>query len=278
MHNTEHNNPIVELRAVSSGYPENVVLSDISLTINQGAFVGLLGPSGSGKSTLLRTILGTVPIFRGEVLIDGKTINGKRPRLGYVPQLETIDWNFPVTVQEAVMMGRTMNNPLFPWYKTEEKSRALEIMERLEISSLANHHIRALSGGQQQRVFLASALISTPRILLLDEPTSGVDIRTRHEVIHLLQELNDQGVTIIMTTHEINAVALHLPWLVCLNGKIVDSGKPEDVITTETLSRTYGADMPVIQHDGMPIVVETPRPLYYQDSPDSSDAHESTHA
>ena len=98
------------------------------------------------------------------------------------------------------------------------------------------------------------------------------------EVIHLLQELNDQGVTIIMTTHEINAVALHLPWLVCLNGKIVDSGKPEDVITTETLSRTYGADMPVIQHDGMPIVVETPRPLYYQDSPDSSDAHESTHA
>ncbi|MCH2668225.1 MAG: ATP-binding cassette domain-containing protein, partial [Deinococcales bacterium] len=143
MHNTEHNNPIVELRAVSSGYPENVVLSDISLTINQGAFVGLLGPSGSGKSTLLRTILGTVPIFRGEVLIDGKTINGKRPRLGYVPQLETIDWNFPVTVQEAVMMGRTMNNPLFPWYKTEEKSRALEIMERLEISSLANHHIRA---------------------------------------------------------------------------------------------------------------------------------------
>ena len=176
------------------------------------------------------------------------------------------------------MMGRTMNNPLFPWYKTEEKSRALEIMERLEISSLANHHIRALSGGQQQRVFLARALISNPRILLLDEPTSGVDIRTRHEVIHLLQELNDQGVTIIMTTHEINAVALHLPWLVCLNGEIVDSGKPQDIITTETLSRTYGADMPVIQHDGMPIVVETPRPRDHQDTLDSSDAHESKHA
>ena len=215
---------------------------------------------------------------RGEVLIDGKTVNGKRPRLGYVPQLETIDWNFPVTVQEAVMMGRTMNNPLFPWYKTEEKSRALEIMERLGISSLSNHHIRALSGGQQQRVFLARALISNPRILLLDEPTSGVDIRTRHEVIHLLQDLNDQGETIIMTTHEINAVALHLPWLVCLNGEIVDSGKPEDVITTDTLSKTYGADMPVIQHDGMPIVVETPRPLDSQDSANSSGSHERTHA
>ena len=167
MQNTEQHSPIVELRNVSSGYPEHVVLSDISLTINEGSFIGLLGPSGSGKSTLLKTILGTVPIFRGEVLIDGKTVNGKRPRLGYVPQLETIDWNFPVTVQEVVMMGRTMNNPLFPWYKTDEKSRALEIMERLGISNLANHHIRALSGGQQQRVFLARALISNPRILLL---------------------------------------------------------------------------------------------------------------
>ena len=278
MANIENQNPIVELRNVTSGYPEHVVLSDISLTINEGSFIGLLGPSGSGKSTLLKTILGTVPIFRGEVLIDGKTVNGKRPRLGYVPQLETIDWNFPVTVQEVVMMGRTMNNPLFPWYKTDEKSRALEIMERLGISNLANHHIRALSGGQQQRVFLARALISNPRILLLDEPTSGVDIRTRHEAIHLLQDLNDQGVTIIMTTHEINAVALHLPWLVCLNGQIVNSGRPEDVITSETLSKTYGADMPVIQHEGMPIVVETPRPLDAPASSDLSDPHERTHA
>ena len=278
MANIENQNPIVELRSVTSGYPEHVVLSDISLTINEGSFIGLLGPSGSGKSTLLKTILGTVPIFRGEVLIDGKTVNGKRPRLGYVPQLETIDWNFPVTVQEVVMMGRTMNNPLFPWYKTDEKSRALEIMERLGISNLSDHHIRALSGGQQQRVFLARALISNPRILLLDEPTSGVDIRTRHEVIHLLQDLNDQGVTIIMTTHEINAVALHLPWLVCLNGQIVNSGRPEDVITSETLSKTYGADMPVIQHEGMPIVVETPRPLDDPKSSDLSDPHERTHA
>ena len=278
MKNQESNSPLVELRNVSSGYPDHVVLSDISLSIDQGSFVGLLGPSGSGKSTLLKTILGTVPIFQGEILIDGKRINGKRPRLGYVPQLETIDWNFPVTVQEVVMMGRTMNNPIFPWYKAEEKLRAFELMDRLEISSLADHHIRSLSGGQQQRVFLARALISNPRILLLDEPTSGVDIRTRHEVIHLLQDLNEQGVTIIMTTHEINAVALHLPWLVCLNGQIINSGKPEDVITTDTLSKTYGADMPVIQHDGMPIVVETPRKPDHQSQHEATDPHERTHA
>jgi len=139
-------------------------------------------------------------------------------------------------------------------------------MDRLGIADLSNHHIRALSGGQQQRVFLARALISSPRILILDEPTSGVDIKTRHEVMHLLQDLNDDGVTIIMTTHEINAVALHLPWLICLNGHIVDSGRPKDVITSETLRETYGADMPVIEHEGMPIVVETPRPPHSSES------------
>ena len=258
--------PIIELRDISSGYAEHVVLREIDLSIMEGDFIGLLGPSGSGKSTLLRTILGTAHVFNGDILIDGRLTRGRRPRLGYVPQLETIDWNFPVTVREVVMMGRTMNNPWFPWHKPSDKEHAFDIMDRLGIADLSNHHIRALSGGQQQRVFLARALISSPRILILDEPTSGVDIKTRHEVMHLLQDLNDDGVTIIMTTHEINAVALHLPWLICLNGHIVDSGRPKDVITSETLRKTYGADMPVIEHEGMPIVVETPRPPHSSES------------
>jgi zinc/manganese transport system ATP-binding protein len=227
----------------------------------EGDFIGLLGPSGSGKSTLLRTILGTAHVFRGDVLIDGRSAIGKRRRLGYVPQLETIDWNFPVTVREVVMMGKTMTNPWFPWNKHSDKVHAFNIMDRLGIADISNEHIRALSGGQQQRVFLARALISSPRILILDEPTSGVDIKTRHEVMHLLQDLNDDGITIVMTTHEINAVALHLPWLICLNGHIVASGRPNDVINSDTLRATYGADMPVISHEGMPIVVETPRPI-----------------
>ena len=250
--------PIVEIKAVTCGYEKQRVLTDVSLTIMPGDFVGLLGPSGSGKTTLLRTVLGAVDLYEGEVLVNGVATTKKRPRIGYVPQLETIDWNFPVTVQEVVMMGRTMENKLFPWYRKEEKDLAAEMMGRLGILDLADRHIRELSGGQQQRVFLARALISSPQLLLLDEPTSGVDIKTRDDVMHLLHDLNHDGVTIIITTHEINAVAVHLPWIVCLAGRILAEGPPSEVITTEVLRLTYGAEMPVIHYEGMTIVAESP--------------------
>ena len=250
--------PIVEIKAVTCGYEKQRVLTDVSLTIMPCDFVGLLGPSGSGKTTLLRTVLGAVDLYEGEVLVNGVATTKKRPRGGYVPQLETIDWNFPVTVQEVVMMGRTMENKLFPWYRKEEEDLAAEMMGRLGILDLADRHIRELSGGQQQRVFLARALISSPQLLLLDEPTSGVDIKTRDDVMHLLHDLNHDGVTIIITTHEINAVAVHLPWIVCLAGRILAEGPPSEVITTEVLRLTYGAEMPVIHYEGMTIVAESP--------------------
>ena len=257
-HQSGPGEPIVEIKSVTCGYEKQRVLTDVSLHIMAGDFVGLLGPSGSGKTTLLRTVLGAVDIYEGEVLVNGVATSKKRPRVGYVPQLETIDWNFPVTVQEVVMMGRTMENRLFPWYRKEEKDLAAEMMDRLGILGLANRHIRELSGGQQQRVFLARALISSPQLLLLDEPTSGVDIKTRDDVMHLLHDLNHDGVTIIITTHEINAVAVHLPWIVCLAGRILAEGPPSEVITTEVLRLTYGAEMPVIHYDGMTIVAESP--------------------
>lgn len=257
-HQREQGDPIVELKDVTCGYEGQRVLKNIDLRIMPGDFVGLLGPSGSGKTTLLRTILGATNLFGGTVTVQGVATSRKRPRAGYVPQLETIDWNFPVTVEEVVMMGRTMNNPPFPWHKAADKKLAREMMERLGISHLLKRHIRELSGGQQQRVFLARALVSSPKLLLLDEPTSGVDIKTRDEVMHLLHDLNHQGVTVILTTHEINAVAVHLPWLVCLSGHILAEGPPSEVITTENLLRTYGAEMPVVQYEGMPLVAETP--------------------
>ena len=250
--------PIVQLQGVSCGYEKQEVLSDVTLDIMQGDFVGLLGPTGSGKTTLLRTVLGAVDVYQGQVLVEGIGIDQRRPKVGYVPQLETIDWNFPVTVQEVVMMGRTMENRFFPWYRRQDRELAAEMMDRLGISGLARRHIRELSGGQQQRVFLARALVSNPRILLLDEPTSGVDIKTRDDVMHVLHELNHQGITIIMTTHEINAVAVHLPWVVCLNGRILAEGPPSQVITTEILKLTYGAEMPVIHYQGMTLVAESP--------------------
>lgn len=249
---------IIQLLDVSCGYGKQEVLSQVSLEIMQGDFVGLLGPSGSGKTTLLRTVLGAVDIHRGQVIVEGYSTEQKRPRVGYVPQLETIDWNFPVTVREVVMMGRTMDNRFLPWYRSQDRMLADAMMERLGISHLARRHIRELSGGQQQRVFLARALVSSPQILLLDEPTSGVDIKTRDDVMHLLHDINHQGITIMITTHEINAVAVHLPWVICLNGRVLSEGPPSDVITPETLKLTYGADMPVIKYQGMTIVAESP--------------------
>ena len=257
-HEHSHGSPLVEIRGLSCGYEKQRVLSGVDLEILRGDFVGLLGPSGSGKTTLLRAMLGAVDVYEGEVVVDGVRSTERRPRIGYVPQLETIDWNFPVTVREVVMMGRTMENRFFPWFRKEEKELADHMMDQLGILQLASRHIRNLSGGQQQRAFLARALVSSPSLLLLDEPTSGVDVKTRDDVMHLLHDLNHEGVTIVITTHEINAVAVHLPRLVCMAGRVLAQGTPYEVITSEVLRQTYGADMPVIHYEGMPIVAESP--------------------
>ena len=257
-HQYEREEPIVELRSVTSGYGGDPILSEVDLTINRGDFVGLLGPSGSGKTTLLRTILGAAEIYGGEVAVEGRSIADRRPNIGYVPQLETIDWSFPVTVERVVAMGRSRVGWWRPWQTREDREAARGMMRRLGIENLAKRHISELSGGQRQRAFLARALVSDPRLLLLDEPTAGVDIKTRDEVMHLLDELNHQDVTVIMTTHEINAVAAHLPWVVCLNGGIVGEGPPARVFTPETLRRAYNADIAVTEYMGMTLVAESP--------------------
>ena len=144
-----------------------------------------------------------------------------------MPQLETIDWNFPVTVEQVILMGRAAEGWL-PWHRKEaiDDAYASDGTPRHR-SACGKRHIRALSGGQQQRAFLGRALFSNPRLLLLDEPTAGVDIKTRDDILHLLDELNHEGVTIVMTTHEINAVAAHLPWVVCVNRGIIAEGPPQ---------------------------------------------------
>lgn len=257
-HQYEHHEPVVELRSVTCGYGGVAVVEHADLKIARGDFVGLLGPSGSGKTTLLKSILGAADVYEGDVLVNGRSIKDKRPTIGYVPQLETIDWEFPVTVEQVVMMGLIRKNRFLPWFRQEERDHAYSIMERLGIAEFGKRHIRQLSGGQQQRAFLARALVSDPSLLLLDEPTSGVDIKTRDEVMHLLDELNHQDITILLTTHEINAVAAHLPWVVCMNGRIVAEGPPSDVFTPEVLKETYNAEIHITEYQGMKLVAESP--------------------
>jgi ABC-type Mn2+/Zn2+ transport system ATPase subunit len=248
---------LVRFEHVSCGYDGAPVLRDVDLTIGRGAFVGIVGPSGAGKTTLLRAIVGVVPRVEGRITVDDRVVGrGATIGVGWVPQLETVDWNFPATVREVVLMGRWAERRWQAWASAGDRRRVDQLLERLGIGGLASRHIRELSGGQQQRVFLGRALIADPALLLLDEPTSGVDLKTRDDILHLLADLNGDGITIVLTTHELNTVAAHLPWVVCINGAIVAEGDPDDIFTAAILGRTYGADLRVVRQDGLVLVAD----------------------
>lgn len=239
------------MHGVTGGYEGAPVFTDVALSVPHGQFVGLIGPSGAGKTSLLKAMLGGLPSVSGEVLVGGqRVLPGKPPAgAGYVPQIETVDWSFPVTVSDVVMMGRVRRMGLLPWPSRADRRAVDAILERLGLAGLGARHIRDLSGGQQQRVFLARALIGEPKLLILDEPTASVDVKTRDDILHLLAELNRQGVTVILSTHELNAVAAHLPWVVCVNGGIVAQGSPLDVFTAPLLSQTFATEMRVIRDE-----------------------------
>jgi ABC-type Mn2+/Zn2+ transport system ATPase subunit len=228
---------LLQLAGVSAGYGRDPVIEGIDLSIDPGAFVGVVGPSGSGKTTLLRTLLGRTHVLRGEV---------RRQRglsLGYVPQVETVRWDFPVSVAEAVLMAGDRRRR-WPWPSAAERAAVAHVLGRLG------------SGGQQQRLFIARALLAEPDVLLLDEPTAGVDVATRHQVLHLLKELNADGLGILLTTHDLNGVVAHLPRIICLNRTVIAAGPPRAVLSPDVLERTYGARMDVLSHGGMTVVVD----------------------
>jgi ABC-type Mn2+/Zn2+ transport system ATPase subunit len=234
---------------MSVAYGANVVVDHVSTVVSEGDFIGIVGPSGAGKTSLLRAMLGTVKPSHGGV------DRAEGLQIGYVPQLETVDWNFPVTVLDVVLMAAHRKAPR-PWASKALRSRAVELLEQLGVPEVGDRHIRALSGGQQQRVFLARALFGEPDVLLLDEPTSGVDVRTRHEVLHLLGDLNRDGLAVVLTTHDLNGIAAHLPRLICINKSVIGEGSPIEVLTPTVLEETYGAPMDVLDHMGIPMVVE----------------------
>jgi ABC-type Mn2+/Zn2+ transport system ATPase subunit len=251
--------PLVDITDVSSGYAGSPAIENVSLKIWPGQFIAVVGPNGGGKTTLLRTILGAVPLMRGRVAIRGETVGGAAlQRVGYVPQLETIDWNFPITVEEVLLMGLFRKNHWLKRIKKEDLKKIDALLDRLNLTGLGKRHIRELSGGQQQAVFLGRALLGEPDLILLDEPTAGLDIRSRDDVIHFLHEINHQGVAIVITAHDLNWVAAHLPWVVCLNRRVIAEGKPQEVFTSAVLQETYRGDMVVFLHDGMVMIGERP--------------------
>jgi zinc/manganese transport system ATP-binding protein len=211
----------------------------------------------------LKVLLGLVRPWQGEVQVFGASVTrATRARIGYVPQLETLDWQFPVTAEQVVLMGAYRGMSWLPWCRAAERWAALQLMEQLGIAECAGQHIRELSGGQQQRVFLARALLGKPQLLILDEPTVGVDLRTQHDILHLLEALSEQGITILLTTHDLNAVAAHLPWLICFNRGVIAQGPPDLVFTPDILRATYASEMLVLRQHGYLLVANSP--LVYQ--------------
>jgi len=240
---------LVRFEHVGCSYGGVPVIDDVNFGVTEHDFVGIVGPSGSGKTTVLRALVGTLDASYGQI--------HRRPRLrfGFVPQVEAVDWSFPATVRDVVTMS--IERPRFRRLDPTLVTRIDGVLDRLGIGGLSDRHIRDLSGGQQQRVFLARALVREPDLLVLDEPAGGVDVATRHEILHLLADLHLAGMSIVLTTHDINGLAAHLPRLVCFNRTVVADGPPEQVLHPYVLERTYGAPMDVLQHGGMPVVLES---------------------
>ena len=257
---------LITTENVSIAYDGEPVVRDATLQISKGDFLGIVGPSGSGKTSLLKALAGAIPPVSGVI--------HRQPgvRAGYVPQVETINWFFPVTVMEVVLMAADRGR-ILPWPSSQSRDRASDVLEQLGISDLRSRHIRSLSGGQQQRVFIARALMNQPHVLLMDEPTSGVDVATRHDVLHLLHDLNHaEELAIVITTHDLNGIAAHMHTLVCLNRDVIAAGDPAEILTPEVLEKTYGAPMDVLSHGGMPVVIE-----HFESVPGESPISEAHH-
>lgn len=255
--------PAAHFDAVTAGYRRRPVVRDVNISVAPGELVGVLGPSGAGKTTLLRLLLGEMDPMAGEVRCFGSAIrHGRVPpgSIGYVPQLEASERDFPLTVLGAVELGLAATSSRLPWFGRRERASAMATLERLGISELHGRRLNELSGGQFQRVLLGRALVARPRLLLLDEPTSGVDLRTRSEVLALLNELRSEGLAIMLTTHDLNWVAAYLPRLICLNHTVVADGSPDEVLTPGVLRSTFGTEVTVVHHEGRVLVTDAVSP------------------
>jgi ABC-type Mn2+/Zn2+ transport system ATPase subunit len=233
---------ILTLKNVSFGYNYHLpVIDGITLYIPKGGFIGLLGPSGAGKSTLLKLIVGLYRPWNGIIRFNSFSDkkNKKSKIIGYSPQVESIEWDFPVSVKEFVSLGLWNQSGFFPWINKSTRIEIDHLLHVLGMDGYATRHIKELSGGEQKRVFLARALIHNPEILILDEPTAGLDKTNKENFLQILSDLNLKGMTIIMTTHDIDGVAKKLPWIVCLNKNIISQGEPSSTLSDNILYRTY---------------------------------------
>ncbi|NPV61525.1 MAG: metal ABC transporter ATP-binding protein [Methanotrichaceae archaeon] len=223
------------------------LLEDINLELEEGDFLGLIGPNGGGKTTLLKVILGLIKPDRGSVRIFGLPPQEAREFVGYMPQKTLFDHSFPVSAEEVVLMGRYSRKGMFRRYDSKDREAARNALSAVGMKHLAEREIGSLSGGEQQRVFVARSLVSEPKLLLLDEPTAGIDAAQENEFYDLLRHLNqDKRITIILVTHDVTAVSTYVNKIACLNQRLYYHGSKE--ISPEDIEKAYGCPVDLIAH------------------------------
>ena len=247
-------NPIIRFSHATFGFPGVIALKDITLEIAEGEFIGIIGPNGSGKTTLCKAVLGLMRPLEGSLQIFDCACEElrchHRARIGYLPQKGRLDQNFPITVLETVMMGRYGVLGLFRRPARQDQEIALQALANVGMQDHCDTALGHLSGGQQQRVLIARALAQQPQVLLLDEPTTGIDITTQHSVLDLIRRLHqDFGLTVLLVTHDINMIRSKVDRLVLLKTRLFAAGAPEAVLKLDILQQVYGKDLVITEKD-----------------------------
>lgn len=238
--------PAIEVSDLTVAYHEHPVLWDVDLTVPPGVLMAIVGPNGAGKTTLMKSVLGLVRPAAGQVLILGRPYETQRKLVGYVPQRSSVDWDFPTSVLDVVLMG---TYGALGWFRRPgraERARALAALEQVGMAAFAHRQISQLSGGQQQRVFLARALVQDARVYFMDEPLQGVDATTERAIVALLQGLRRAGKTVVVVHHDLHTVPEYFDWVTLLNVRKIASGPVAEVFTEEHLAATYGGRLPFL--------------------------------
>lgn len=230
----------LEMESVTVAYDGRPALEDVTLRVPHGARVAVVGPNGAGKSTLFKTLVGLVPLRKGRILVHGRPLGHHRDCVAYVPQREEVDWRFPVTVSDVVMMGRYGRLGWLGRPGKDDRAIVACSLAQMGLADLADRPIGELSGGQQQRAFLARALAQQPHILLMDEPFTGVDLATQETTLGLLDQLRTQEVTVMVSTHDLNLAAERFEQIVLLNRRLIASGPPAQVFTRKAIAEAFG--------------------------------------
>jgi manganese/zinc/iron transport system ATP- binding protein len=236
----------LELHDLTVSYHRKPVLWNVDLAIPPGKLVGIIGPNGAGKSTLIKAVMGLLPLSSGWVQVFGQSIENTRERVGYVPQRESVDWTFPVTAMDVVLMGCYGKLPWWRRVGRHQKERAMACLDKVGMRPYAHRQISNLSGGQQQRVFLARALAQDSDVYLMDEPFAGVDAATESAIVKLLQELRAAGKTVVVVNHDLQTAKEYFDMLILINMRLVAFGPTEQVFTPELLQKTYGGRLTIL--------------------------------